>query len=148
MLEEPKVFPLKKDAYKLSSEKILYLMMNGVDYVREYQKKLGFFSEPLYRTIANEIVYYVESNGNINQADFISYINNKLEIKDKVMEIVNEGINDEVSMDSMDDYLVSISKIMTQNEIKRLKNELKKELDVDKKLKITLQIAELKKEVF
>ena len=148
MIEEPKVQMEKKDAYKLGSEKILYLMMNGVDYVREYQKKLGFFSEPIYRNIANEIVYYVEANGNINEADFISYISSKEDIKSKVMEIVKDAINDEVSLESMNDYLTAVSKIMTKQKIQKLKNDLKNELDVDKKMKITMQIAELKKEVF
>lgn len=138
----------KKDAYKISCEKILYMMMNGVEYVREYQHKLGFFSEQIYRNIANEIVYYVESNGNINEADFISYISTKDDIKEKTMEIVKEAINDEVSIESMDDYLTAISKIMTKQKISKLKNDLKNELDVDKKMKITMQIAELKKEVF
>lgn len=138
----------KKDAYKISCEKILYMMMNGVEYVREYQHKLGFFSEQIYRNIANEIVYYVESNGNINEADFISYISTKDDIKEKTMEIVKEAINDEVSLESMDDYLTAISKIMTKQKISKLKNDLKNELDVDKKMKITMQIAELKKEVF
>lgn len=148
MIEEPKIQPIKKDAYKLGSEKILYMMMNGVEYVREYQKKLGFFSEPIYRSIANEIVYYVEANGNINEADFISYISSKEDIKDKVMEIERDAINDEVSLESMDDYLEAVSKIMTKQKIQKLKNDLKNELDVDKKMKITMQIAELKKEVF
>ena len=39
-----------------------------------------------------------------------------------------------------------ISKVMTQNEIKRLKNLMKNELDADKKMKLAMQIVELKKE--
>lgn len=148
MVEEQVPQIEKKDAYKISCEKILYMMMNGVEYVREYQHKLGFFSEQIYRNIANEIVYYVESNGNINEADFISYISTKDDIKEKTIEIVKEAINDEVSLESMDDYLTAISKIMTKQKISKLKNDLKNELDVDKKMKITMQIAELKKEVF
>jgi hypothetical protein len=34
---------------------------------------------------------------------------------------------------------------MTKNEINRLKQSMKNELDVDKKMKIAMQIAELKK---
>ena len=53
---------------------------------------------------------------------------------------------DEVTMEAMDDYILAVSKVMTQNEIKRLKLLLKNELDVDKKMKIALQLVELKKE--
>lgn len=136
----------KKDAYIIGSEKILYFMMNGKEYIKNYQKKLGFFSDSLYREIANEIVYFCEKNREITVADFITYVTDNVTIKDKVMEIVNDSLNDEISMDAMDEYISAVLKIITKNEIKRLKIMMKNELDVDKKMKIALQIAELKKE--
>lgn len=147
IIEEPKKREIvHKDAYMIGSEKILYFMMNGEEYIRLYQKKLSFFSEPIYREIANEIVYFCEANGAITVADFITYIVDKNEIKDKVMEIVNDSVNDEVTIEAMDEYIEAVSKVMVKNEIKRLKLQMKKELDVDKKMKIAMQIAELKKE--
>jgi DNA primase len=142
---EKKIVP-KKDKYMKGAEKILYFMMNGEEYVSEYQKKLGYFSEAVYREIANEIIYFCESNETITVADFITYVTDKSEIKDKVMEIVNDSINDEVTLEAMDEYILAVSKVMTQNEIKRLKNMMKNELDADKKMKIAMQIVELKKE--
>jgi len=144
-VEEKKEVP-KKDKYMKGAEKILYFMMNGYEYVSEYQKKLGYFSEPIYREIANEIIYFNETNETITVADFITYVTDKSEIKDKVMEIVNDSINDEVTIEAMDEYIVAVSKVMTQNEIKRLKNLMKNELDADKKMKLAMQIVELKKE--
>ncbi len=144
--DEPKKELVKKDKYMKGAEKILYFMMNGEEYVSEYQKKLGYFNEPIYREIANEIIYFSEANGTITVADFITYVTDKSEIKEKVMEIVNDSINDEVTIEAMDEYILAVSKVMTQNEIKRLKLLLSKELDVDKKRKIMLQIVELKKE--
>lgn len=146
VVEEPKKEVIRKDSYMIGSEKILYFMMNGTEYIDLYQRKLGFFSDPTYREIANEIVYFLNMNGAITVADFITYITDKSEIKDKVMEIVNDSINDEVTLEAMDDYIGAVSKVMTKNEIKRLKILMKNELDVDKKMKIAMQIAELKKE--
>ena len=144
---EPKIKEkVHKDAYMIGSEKILYFMMNGEQYIRLYQKKLGFFSEPIYREIANEIVYFCEMNGAITVADFITYIIDKDDIKEKVMEIVNDSANDDVTIEAMDEYIEAVSKVMIKNEIKRLKILMKNELDVDKKMKIAMQIAELKKE--
>ena len=144
---EPKIKEkVHKDAYMIGSEKILYFMMNGEKYIRLYQKKLGFFSEPIYREIANEIVYFCEMNGAITVADFITYIIDKDDIKEKVMEIVNDSANDDVTIEAMDEYIEAVSKVMIKNEIKRLKVLMKNELDVDKKMKIAMQIAELKKE--
>lgn len=137
---------VKKEAYTIASEKILYFMMNGNEYINEYRNKLGFFSDSIYREIANEIVYYYETNKKITVADFITYITNKNDIKDKVMEIVNDAINDIVTIEAMDEYIDVVLKITTKNEIKRLKDLMKKELDMDKKMKLAEQIAELKKE--
>lgn len=145
--EEPvnEVIKTKKDLYTIGTEKILYFMMNGEEYVNQYQQKLGYFAEPVLRNIANEIVYYINENGEITVADFITYVQDKDEIKGKVMEIVNDSINDEVTMEAMDDYILAVSKVMTKNEINRLKAALKNELDENKKMKLVMQIAELKK---
>ena len=146
IVEEPKKEIVRRDSYMIGSEKILYFMMNGEEYIDLYQRKLGFFSDPTYREIANEIVYFSNMNGTITVADFITYVTDKSEIKDKVMEIVNDSVNDDVTLEAMDDYIGAVSKVMTKNEIKRLKILMKNELDVDKKMKIAMQIAELKKE--
>lgn len=144
---EPKkeIVQRKRDIASIGIEKILYFMMNGKEYVELYQKKLGFFSEELYRSIANEILFYINENEEITVADFITYVQDKDEIKSKVMEIVNDSINDEVTIEAMDDYILAVSKVMTKKEIERLKAAMKKELDENKKMKLVMQIAELKK---
>ena len=116
------------------------------EYIEEYKQKIGYFADTIYREIANEIVYYAEANKKITVADFITYVSDKESIRDKVMEIVNDSINDEITMDVMKDYIQAVLKVMTKNEIKRLKLLMKNELDVDKKMKLAMQIAELKKE--
>ncbi len=144
--EEPVLEKVKKDAYQKAVEKVIYFMMNGIEYIKEYQKRIGFFSDELYREIANEILYFSEINKGITVADFITYVSDKDRIRNKVMEIVNETVNEDVSMEVMEDYIRAVLKVMTKNEIKRLKLLMKNELDVDKKMKLAMQIAELKKE--
>lgn len=140
-----KVNKLKKDAYMLSSDKIIYFMLNGGEYIDEYQKKLGFFDDAMHREIANEIIYYYQKNNYINPPDFITYVSDKETIRDNVMQIVSDGIDDDVSIEIMDGYLNRVDKLMIKNEIKKLKIELKNEIDANKKIKILDKIAELKK---
>jgi len=140
-----KVNILKKDAYMLSSDKIIYFMLNGGEYIDEYQKKLGFFDDAMHREIANEIIYYYQKNNDINPPDFITYVSDKETIRDNVMQIVSDGIDDDVSIEIMDGYLNRVDKLMIKNEIKKLKIELKNETDANKKIKILDKIAELKK---
>ena len=120
-------------------------MMNGGIFISEYQKKVGYFPEEKYRNIANEIVYYYEKEGKISIADFITYASEKPSINSEVLRIVNEDINDEITIENMDEYIDALTKKITKDEIKELKEKMKKELDVDKKMKIAAQIAELKK---
>ena len=148
MLEEKKdvVKKEKKDAYVIGAEQILYFMMNGEKYIREYQKKLGFFPTEIYRETANEILYYFESNKTINVADFITYVSNKENLKDEVTKIVNSAIDgEELTIEAMDEYIDVVNKLLVNREIKRLKQQMKDELDVDKKMKIAIRIADLKR---
>lgn len=148
MLEEKKdvVKKEKKDAYVIGAEQILYFMMNGEKYIREYQKKLGFFPTEIYRETANEILYYFESNKTINVADFITYVSNKENLKDEVTKIVNSAIDgEELTIEAMDEYIDVVNKLLINREIKRLKQQMKDELDVDKKMKIAIKIADLKR---
>ena len=140
-----KIVKEKKDAYLLSADKILYFMLNGGEYIDEYRKKLGFFEDALHREIANEIIYYYQNNNSINPADFITYVSDKDTIKNEVMDIVSDGIDDDISIEIMDGYINRIDKLMVKNEIKRLKIELKNETDANKKIKILDRITELKK---
>ena len=107
----------------------------------EIKSKLMYMGVPQYQPIR----YAINENGEITVADFITYVQDKDEIKSKVMEIVNDSINDEVTIEAMDDYILAVSKVMTKNEINRLKNLMKSELDENKKMKLVMQIAELKK---
>ena len=137
--------PTKRDSYTIGADNILYYMMNDGKYIKNYEAKLGFFPDEVRRAIANEIVYYFKEEKTINIADFITYVSSKPEIKDEVMRIVNDCNVDELTMDAMNEYIEAVNKVLTTREIKRLKDEMKKELDVDKKMKIAMQIAELKR---
>jgi hypothetical protein len=120
-------------------------MLNGEIYIDEYRKKLGFFEDALHREIANEIIYYYQKNNSINPADFITYVSDKDTIRNEVMEIVSNGMDDDVSIEIMDGYINRIDKIMVKNEIQKLKIELKNETDANKKIKLLDRITELKK---
>lgn len=136
----------KKDAYVIGAEQILYFMMNGEKYIREYQKKLGFFPTEIYRETANEILYYFENNKTINVADFITYVSDKGTLKDEVTKIVNSAIDgEELTLEAMDEYIDVVNKLLVNREIKRLKQQMKNELDVDKKMKIAIRITDLKR---
>ena len=152
-----KLVPLTKEVFKQPvkeiesenildriSKKILYYMLNDRKYVILYQEKIGFFPNKIYRSIANEIVYFVNKNYNICPADFISYISLNEELNNKVLEIIQD--EEEVSDDNFLLCIKNYKKQKDKIDIERLQQELRKELDRSKKLEIANRIREIKKE--
>ena len=143
----PKVVaPEKKSSGDIAAEHILYYMLNDKKYIEAYQKNIGYFSKPIYRNLANYIVYYYNEKKDVNIADFISFVFDKKEEYDKIIAITNEfkeNLNDELFKDYVNVYL----KNQKEEQIKELKNKLKNEIDMDKKINIAKQIAEIKKGV-
>lgn len=151
-----KLVPLTKEVFKQPvkeiesenildriSKKILYYMLNDRKYVISYQEKIGFFPNKIYRSIANEIVYFVNKNYNICPADFISYISLNEELNNKVLEIIQD--EEEVSDDNFLLCIKNYKKQKDKIDIERLQQELRKELDRSKKLEIANRIREIKK---
>lgn len=135
----------KQSSYDKVCSKILYYMMNAKEYVKLYQTKLGIFPTKEHRMIANEIVYYLENHKTINLADFISYAENT-NVKKEIMAIISNEKDTNITEDGMMELLNIIRKKIKKEEIKKLKEEVKNEYDVNKKVALIEKIAELKKE--
>lgn len=137
---------LKKTRLEDSIAHILYFMMNDPLYIKMYKTKLGFFDDETSRGMASEIMAYYETHKTINLADFMSYIETS-KLKEP-MEFIIKSIKDE-NMDEniMEEYINIVKRTRKENRIKALKQELKTELDSNKKMEIALKMTELKKEV-
>jgi len=143
--EKPRV--KVKNKYDQAANNILYYMMNDGSYIKSFLKQLGYFETKLYRGISNVIIYYYEKNKNISLAEFISYISNNNELHDEIMEIINNNSDMELSDDFFMENINALKRIGIEEEIKKVKKELKEELDINKKVKLAMRLAELKKEV-
>jgi len=126
--------------------KILYFMMNDKKYISIYKKEIGFFEDKIYRNIANEIVYFGENHESINVADFISYISSNEELSKIILEIIdtpNEQLNDK----EFDSYIKVYIHKHEELKIQKLKEQLSKELDIDKKKQLLEEITNIKRGV-
>lgn len=138
----------KKEVKKLNGidiaiRKILFYMMNDIKYIRLYQNKIGFFEDKLYRDIANEIVYYSEKNQTINVADFISYIQTNEKLGKVVFEIIDAN-DSELNELEFINYIKVLNQKSSELRIKKIKEQIKLELDIDKKKKLLEEIAMIK----
>ena len=137
--EKPKV-----NKYESTCKKILFYMMNDEKYVRIFKNNLIYLDNLNYREIAKEIIYYYETNREINVADFLSFASSNERFYPIVIDIVSEN-EEEFDEQTFRDYISSINKANKKNTIKELKQSLKEELDKNKKIEIAMKIAELKK---
>ena len=138
----------KKEVKKLNGidiaiRKILFYMMNDIKYIKLYQNKIGFFEDKLYRDIANEIVYYSEKNQTINVADFISYIQTNEKLSKVVFEIIDAN-DSELNELEFINYIKVLNQKSSELRIKKIKEQIKLELDIDKKKKLLEEIAMIK----
>lgn len=136
-----------KNRYEQAANNILYYMMNDGSYIKSFSKQLGFFDSKLHRGISNIIMYYYEKHKTISLAEFISYISNNNELYDDIMAIINNNADMELNDDFFMENIKAIKKAGIESEIKKIKQEIKTELDINKKVKLATRLAELKKEV-
>ena len=136
--------PKKLDGLDKAIQRVLFYMLNDIKYIKIYQNNLGYFADKTYRQLANEIVYYSEKNKEINPADFISYISKNDELSKLVLEIINTK-DDVLNEAELSKIIKVIDDKNRELQIKKLKEDLKEEMDIAKKIAITERIAEIKK---
>ena len=144
--EKREVIP-KVSKYHKAVSKILYMMMLDNKYITIYKNKLGYFKERIERVAASEIVYYNGEHGNINIADFITYITDNEELSDYVSNIISENKNTGDSVSEFNDCVDAVLKILKKDEMNEIVEKIKNELDMNKKMELMNKLMDLKKEV-
>lgn len=125
-------------------EILLYYMMSDTKYIQLYNQELSYIPDEKYDAIAQDILAFFIKYNYINIADFITH-----EIESDNYELILKIIDNNINVELIDnDFIGIIDKIkkwLTENKINELKEKLKLTVDINEKLKITDQIAELKK---
>jgi len=131
--------------YDIAVRNIIFYMMNDKVYVENFKKNLGYVENKLYRELINEIIYYTEQTKNIDLASFISYISTKENIYDDLMDIIKCNKKEELNLKDFLEFIDAAKNLMLKEEIKQLKEEIKNELDSNKKLELANKLIEIKK---
>ncbi len=142
--EKKSVTKEKKDKYRISSYAILYYMLTNHEVINIYKKKLNFLPYKEDRYLANEIIYYYEKYGDIEIADFITYLQDKPELKEVLDNVLEEEFDKLSNLDLVYDYFKVIDEYSCNLEINGLKERMKKETDPIEKAKLADQIRLIK----
>jgi len=136
---------IKKDKYNICINRIFYYMMSDSKYLDIFNAKLGYLKNKEERYLVTEIEYYIKKYGKINFADFISYAENDNNIRDLVNNISNSISFNDLDEKEFLEYINALKDIINKEEIKKLKEELIRETDINKQVLISKRITELKK---
>lgn len=137
----------KKDNYTDCVNKIFLYLMSDTKYLAIFKNRINFFKEPIERELYNEIIYYTKKYKNINIANFLSFIENNNNVKELVNNIIKdmdfETMDEEIYMQ----YINYLEKYFKKENIKKIKEQIKNETDINKKCELLDQLTKLKKEV-
>ena len=119
-------------------------MLNDSWVIRKFEKENVHLITKELRYLASEICYYYRKYGNINMADFYTYLTDKEELKIIYNFIMSFEYDDEINVRAIDDYIAVIKEYNMRQEIKRLKELIKRENDPIAKAEIAERIRLLR----
>lgn len=140
-----KIIDTKTNMYIKAEQYLLYYMLNNEEVVKMYQNQISYMPTDKYRKLAFEIGYFYKKNNYINISDLMILLNEEEETLKTIKEIVLLNLNDEFTIEQINDYIQTIKKYNIRYESKRLKELIKMELDPIKKASIAEKILEINK---
>ena len=140
----PKKEENKKDKYIKAYEQIIYFMLNNDWIISQVEKERLIFPTEIMRTIVSEITYYYKKYGSINAADFYTYIQDKENILIFLNNILGDSYLESTTKDELFLYFKVAKEYIKKQEIKRLTELMKKEVDPLEQAKISERIRKLR----
>ena len=133
--------------YEKAEKNLIYFMLKSGDVIRMYDKKVTFMPDKDYRLLAREISAYYGEYGDINEGNFIDYIEGDAEFKETLKKVNKNMITDDYSLEEIEDYIKVIKEFNTKSAIKRMQEKMKTIDDPIQKAEIAQKIIDLKKGV-
>ena len=135
---------VKKDKYMKAVEQILYFMLNNDWVLSQVERERLIFPNEETRILSSEIIYYYKKYGIINVADFYTYIQDKDSILKLLNSILAGNYNEVTTKEELFEYFKVVRDYGINQEIKRLTNLMKKEVDPLEQAKIVEKIRRLR----
>lgn len=134
----------KKNKYVKTLEFIIYYMLIKKEVITLVENSHVYFPIDDYRKLSLEIINYYNKYGVINISNFLDYMENVQELKPILKEIISLDLDDNVSNQTILDYLKVINDYNITLEIKRLEQMIMNEVDPIEQAKISNKIRNLK----
>ena len=135
---------IKINKYEKASKYILYRMINDNNMILYYFNNLSYLPNDTERKLASEIVLFYKKFNSFNLSDFIIYLEEKKELINLVVDISDLKYTEDELNDNIDNYFDVIKESLYNNQIVKLKSELKNESNSVKRMEIAQKIVDLK----
>ena len=135
---------IKKDKYQKAFEQIIYFMLNNDWIITQVEKERLIFPTEGMRATCTEIIYYYKQYGMINVADFYTYVQDKASILEFLNKVLAGSYKETTNKEELLEYFKVIREYSEKQEIKRLTNLMKKEVDPIEQAKIVEKIRKLR----
>ena len=145
IVKETTIIPEKKEQNLLKYEKaemnLIYYMLKDSKVILQYDARKIYLPTEKYRFLVREICAYYQKYGNINIADFLTFIGENTEMVKVMGSITALDLRDEYSKDEIEDYMNARNDYNKEEEIKNLKQKMKNSIDYNEKLELAKKIA-------
>ena len=135
---------VKKTKYDKAVEQILYFMLNNDWVISQVERENIVFPSEESRILSSEIIYYYKLYGNINVPDFYTYVQDKEDVLVLLNSILADSYSEETTKEELFQFFKVIKDYRCSQEIKRLTNLMKKEVDPLEQAKIADKIRKLR----
>lgn len=127
---------IKLTKYEKSEQALLYYMLRNNTVIKVYDKKITHMPTERYRRLAFQINYFYKQHGYIDVAELLIDLRDDEESVKTIGEVNILNLNEECDMDAINDYLNNIREYNEKLEVTKYKEELKQELDLNKKVEL------------
>ena len=134
----------RKNKYKQAIEQVIYFMLTSEWVISEVERERLLLPDEKFRILVQEIIYYYKTYGNINVADFYTYMQEKTELLPTLNSILNGEYNEEVDKNTLLQYFGVVREYSRGKQIKRLQEKMSSEVDPLEKAKLADEIRKLR----
>lgn len=127
--------------YEKAEMNLIYYMLKESEVILQYEVKKVYIPTEKYRFLVREICAFYQKYGNINVADFCSFIGDNAEMIKVLGSITALELKSTCSKDEIEDYINCIDKYNKGLEIENLKQKMKNSIDYNEKLELAKKIA-------
>ncbi len=135
---------LNLSKYDKAAYGLIYTMLNSDLAIKKYKESKVQMTSKVLKGLADEICYYQNKFGNINEADFYTYLQNQEDLLEMYNLIVAENFDFPITEELIDDFIGVIDEYVKRQEVKRLKKLIEEEQDPIEKAKISDKIRKLR----